>query len=43
MSVRNSVYEIFYIPTHENSTVTIMRIMYSGRDIDRHLEMLETE
>ena len=36
-------YLVFYIPTHENSTVTIMRIMYSGRDIDRHLEMLETE
>ena len=33
----------FYVPTHDDLTVTVMRIMYGGRDIDRQLEMLETE
>ena len=36
-------YLVFYIPTHDDLTVTVMRIMYGGRDIDRQLEMLETE
>ena len=36
-------YLVFYVPAHENSTVTVMRIMYGGRDIDRQLEMVETE
>ena len=28
-------YLVFYVPTHENLTVTIMRILYGGRDIER--------
>lgn len=36
-------YLVFYVPTHDDTTVTVMRIMYGGRDIDRQLEMLETE
>ena len=35
-------YLVFYIPTHDNLMVTVMRIMYGGRDIDRQLETLET-
>jgi len=30
-------YLIFYIPDHEKGTVTILRVMYGARDIDRHL------
>lgn len=36
-------YLVFYVSTQEDTTVTVMRIMYGGRDIDRQLEMLETE
>lgn len=36
-------YLVFYAPTHDDTTVTVMRILYGGRDIDRQLEMLETE
>lgn len=36
-------YLVFYVPMHDDTTVTVMRIMYGGRDIDRQLEMLETE
>ena len=36
MSVDN--YCIFYIPDHASQTVDIIRVMYGGRDIDRHLE-----
>ena len=36
-------YLVFYVPTHDDTTVTVMRIMYGGRDIDRQLELLETE
>ena len=36
-------YLVFYVPRHDDTTVTVMRIMYGGRDIDRQLEMLETE
>ena len=36
-------YLVFYVPTYDDTTVTVMRIMYGGRDIDRQLEMLETE
>ena len=36
-------YLVFYVPTHDDRTVTVMRIMYGGRDIDRQLEKLETE
>ena len=30
-------YLIFYIPAHDKGTVTILRVMYGERDIDRHL------
>ncbi|MGI6412677.1 MAG: type II toxin-antitoxin system RelE/ParE family toxin [Syntrophomonadaceae bacterium] len=30
-------YLIFYIPDHDKRTVTILRVMYGGRNIDRHL------
>ena len=30
-------YLIFYIPTHDNSTVTVLRVMYGGRDVDKQL------
>lgn len=36
-------YLVFYVPTRDDTTVTVMRIMYGGRDIERQLEMLETE
>ena len=36
MSVNN--YLVFYIPSQENKTVTIMRVMYGGRDVDRQLD-----
>lgn len=36
-------YLVFYVPVHDDCTVTVMRILYGGRDIDRQLEMLETE
>ena len=32
-------YLVFYVPTHDDLTVTVMRILYCGRDIDRQLEM----
>ena len=35
MSVDNFV--IFYIPRVEEQTVTIIRIMYGGRNIEEHL------
>lgn len=41
MPVRN--YIVFYVLTHNDLTVTVMRIMYGGRDIDRQLEILEIE
>lgn len=28
-------YIVFYIPNHETKAVTIVRVMYGGRDIDR--------
>ena len=31
-------YIIFYIPTDESKTVTIMRVMYRARDIDKCLD-----
>ena len=34
-------YLVFYIPNHSNETVTVIRIMYGGRDIDRQLKNLE--
>lgn len=30
-------YLVFYVPSQENSTVTIMRIMYGGRYIDKQI------
>ena len=36
-------YLVFYVPAHDDLTVTVMRILYGGRDIDRQLEILETE
>ena len=30
-------YLVFYVPTHDDLTVTVMRIMYGGRDIDGQL------
>lgn len=41
MPVRN--YLVFYVLTHNNLIVTVMRIMYGGRDIDRQLEILKIE
>ena len=35
MSVDN--YVVLYVPDESNYTVTIIRIMYGGRDIDKHL------
>lgn len=34
-------YLVFYIPDHNRGTVTIMRVMYGGRDIDRQLKSME--
>jgi len=39
MSVNN--YLVFYIPSQEEMTVTVMRIMYGGRDVDRQLDDLQ--
>ena len=39
MPVNN--YLVFYIPSQEDKTLTVMRIMYSGRDIDRQLDLLQ--
>lgn len=34
-------YLVFYVPSHDDLTVTVIRIMYGGRDIDKQLEMSE--
>ena len=34
-------YLVFYIPNHDSETVTVMRVMYGGRDIDRQLKSME--
>lgn len=39
MPVNN--YLVFYIPSKETGIVTIVRIMYGGRDIDAQLEQTE--
>jgi toxin ParE1/3/4 len=36
-------YLVFYVPTRDDLTVTVMRVMYGGRDVDRQLEMPETK
>ena len=30
-------YLVFYIPNHQEKTVTVIRIMYGGRDVDAQL------
>jgi len=30
-------YLIFYIPDHDKKTVTVLRVMYGGRSIEKHL------
>ena len=34
-------YLVFYIPNRDKSTVAIMRVMYSGRDVERQLKSLQ--
>ncbi len=34
-------YLVFYIPDHSCETVTVLRVMYGGRDIDRQLKNIE--
>ena len=42
--VNSGNYAIFYIPTEEDKMVTVIRIMYGGRDIESILdEMLDDE
>ena len=42
--VNSGNYAIFYIPTEEDNMVTVIRIMYGGRDIESILdEMLDDE
>ena len=31
-------YCVLYIPNNEKAVVTIIRVMYGGRDIETHLE-----
>jgi toxin ParE1/3/4 len=33
-------YLIFYIPNRENLTVTVLRIMYSARNVDKELKKI---
>ena len=35
-------YLVFYIPNQKDMTVTIIRIMYAGRDVDRQLKNYTT-
>jgi len=39
MPVDNFV--VFYLPVESRNTVAIIRIMYGGRDVDRHLNQTE--
>lgn len=34
-------YLVFYIPDHDRATVTILRVMYGGRDVESHLDTIE--
>ena len=43
INMRVMIYLVFYVPTHDDFTVTVMRILYGGRDVDRQLEMTEKE
>lgn len=31
-------YLVFYIPTHDDHRVTVLRVMYGGRDIDTQMK-----
>lgn len=33
-------YLVFYIPDHEKGAVTVIRILYGGRDVDRQLNKI---
>ena len=33
-------YLVYYIPDHKSKTVTVLRVMYGGRDADRQLKKL---
>lgn len=35
MPVNN--YLVFYVPSRAENTVTVMRVMYGGRDVDHQL------
>ena len=34
-------YLVFYVPNHEDLTVTVFRVLYGGRNIDRQLQLPE--
>ena len=34
-------YLVFYIPEHETKIVTVLRVMYGGRDIDAQLRKMQ--
>ena len=36
-------YLVFYVPSNDDLTVTVVRVMYGGRDIDGQFEKLKTE
>ena len=36
-------YVVFYIPDEGSATVNVLRVMYSGQDVDRKLERLDQE
>lgn len=35
-------YLVFYIPNHEENIVTVIRVMYAGRDVDTQLKYYTT-
>ena len=34
-------YLVFYVPDHQVKTVTVLRVMYGGRDIDAQLRKMQ--
>lgn len=34
-------YLVFYIPNHDRATVTVLRVMYGGRDIENQLDSMK--
>lgn len=34
-------YLVFYIPNHDSATVTVLRVMYGGRDIENQLDSMK--